>query len=128
MAMKGGGGPQKSRVHSTPRSPERPQYQVSTLTKALDTLEALAKTNVDVGLTELAKRIGLSPPTLFRILSTLQARGYVQKNIHLSQYRLGLKTWEIGIAAIRRLTIREVAHPWLEQLMRETNETTHLAV
>ena len=57
------------------------RYFVATLAKALDTLEALAEVDSDISLAKLAKRLGFSSPTLFRILSTLCARGYVQKNM-----------------------------------------------
>jgi DNA-binding IclR family transcriptional regulator len=114
------------------RRDENPRYFVSTLAKALETLETLAQVNVegetDIGLTDLAKRVHLSTPTLFRILSTLQSRGYVQKNTQTSRYQLTLKTWEVGSAAVRRLAIREVARPWMEKLVKETGETAHLAV
>jgi DNA-binding IclR family transcriptional regulator len=114
------------------RRDENPRYFVATLAKALETLEALAQVNAegdaDIGLTELAKRVRLSVPTLFRILSTLQSRGYVQKNAQTSHYHLTLKTWEVGAAAVRRLTIREVARPWMEQLVKDTGETAHLAI
>src|SRR5262245_57150924 len=121
-----------TKPRSLRRKDEDPKYFVSTLAKALETLEALAQVNAegeaDIGLTELGKRVHLSVPTLFRILSTLQSRGYVQKNAQTSRYQLTLKTWEVGTAAVRRLTIREVARPWMEQLMKDTSETAHLAI
>jgi DNA-binding IclR family transcriptional regulator len=120
--------PNTAKVQSLHRRHGNPRYFVSTLAKALDVLEALAEVDSDVGLTELAKRVHLSTPTLFRILSTLQARGYVQKNVQTSLYRLALKTWEVGTAAFRRLAIREVARPWIEKLVKELGETVHLAV
>lgn len=125
-------GARTTKPRSLRRKDEDPKYFVSTLAKALETLETLAQVNTEgesgIGLTDLAKRVHLAVPTLFRILTTLQSRGYVQKNEQTSRYQLTLKTWEVGSAAVRRLTIREVARPWMEQLVKETNETAHLAV
>ena len=104
------------------------RYFVATLAKALDTLEALAEVDSDISLAKLAKRLGFSSPTLFRILSTLCARGYVQKDMQTGQYRLTLKAWEVGMAAVRQLAVREVARPWIERLVEELRETVHLAV
>lgn len=104
----------------------RPAYLTATLAKGLDVLEALAELE-EVGLSELARRLGVSGPTLFRILATLGARGYVQKS-PASRYRLTLKAWELGAKAVRRIRLRDVARPFLEQLAAATGETVHLSV
>lgn len=104
----------------------RPAYMTATLAKGLDVLEALAEVE-ETGLSELARRLGVSGPTLFRILATLAARGYVQKSA-ASRYRLTLKAWEIGAKAVRRIRLRDVARPFMERLAAETGETVHLSV
>lgn len=104
----------------------RPAYLTATLAKGLDVLEALAEVE-EIGLTELARRLGVSGPTLFRILATLGARGYVQKS-PASRYRLTLKAWEIGAKAVRRIRLRDVARPFMARLAAATGETVHLSV
>ena len=104
----------------------RPAYLTATLAKGLDVLEALAEVE-EIGLSELARRMGVSGPTLFRILATLGARGYVQKS-PASRYRLTLKAWEIGAKAVRRIRLRDVARPFMERLAAATGETVHLSV
>lgn len=104
----------------------RPAYMTATLAKGLDVLEALAEVE-ETGLSELARRLGVSGPTLFRILATLAARGYVQKSA-ASRYRLTLKAWEIGAKAVRRIRLHDVARPFMERLAAATGETVHLSV
>ena len=104
----------------------RPAYLTATLAKGLDVLEALAEVE-EIGLTDLARRLGVAGPTLFRILATLTARGYVQKS-PATRYRLTLKAWEIGAKAVRRIALRDVARPFLARLLAETEETVHLSV
>lgn len=104
----------------------RPAYMTATLAKGLDVLEALADVE-ETGLSELARRLGVSGPTLFRILATLAARGYVQKTA-ASRYRLTLKAWEIGAKTVRRIRLRDVARPFMERLAAATGETVHLSV
>ncbi len=104
----------------------RPAYMTATLAKGLDVLEALADVE-ETGLSELARRLGVSGPTLFRILATLAARGYVQKSA-ASRYRLTLKAWEIGAKTVRRIRLRDVARPFMERLAAATGETVHLSV
>ncbi|MBI3709568.1 MAG: IclR family transcriptional regulator [Proteobacteria bacterium] len=102
-------------------------YFTATLAKGLDVLEALAEVE-DVNLTDLSRRLGVSGPTLFRILATLGQCGYVQKAAKTSRYRLTLKAWEVGARAVRRLTMRDVARPWVEALAKESREAVHLGV
>lgn len=104
----------------------RPAYLTATLAKGLDVLEALSDVE-ETGLSELARRLGVSGPTLFRILATLVARGYVQKSA-ASRYRLTLKAWEIGAKAVRRIRLGDVARPFMERLAAATSETVHLSV
>ncbi|MEO8559236.1 MAG: IclR family transcriptional regulator [Rhodospirillales bacterium] len=105
---------------------DKPAYFTATLAKGLGVLEALAEVE-DAGLTELARRVDVSSPTLFRILATLVGSGYVQKTPD-SRYRLTLKSWEMGARVVGRIAIRGVALPRMEQLVAEINESPHLAV
>lgn len=104
-----------------------PVYFTATLAKGLDVLEALSALE-DASLTELARKLGVSGPTLFRILATLAARGYVEKHPISGRYRASLKAWALGAMVARRLTLRDVARPHLEALLAETGEAPHLAV
>jgi len=104
---------------------DAPPYLTATLAKGLDVLEALAERE-EAGLTELANEIGLSGPTLFRILATLTAAGYVQKSA--GRYRVSLKMWELGARAVRRLNLGELARPAMERVVRASDEAAHLAM
>jgi len=107
--------------------PPRPAYFTATLAKGLDVLEALSA-HEDASLTELSRQLGVSGPTLFRILATLAAKGYVEKHARSGRYRATLKSWTLGAQAVRRLTLRDVARPHLEALLAETSEAPHLAL
>lgn len=104
-----------------------PPYFTATLAKGLDVLEALSALE-DASLTELVQRLGVSGPTLFRILATLAGRGYVEKHPRSGRYRASLKAWALGATVARRLTLGDVARPHLEALLAETGEAPHLAV
>lgn len=101
-------------------------YLATTLIKGLEVLEALSELE-ETGLTELAQRLELPSPTLFRLLATLVEQGYVRKT-PASRYRLTLKSWEIGARVAERMPLRTVARPFLEQLAARTAETVHLSV
>ena len=104
----------------------KPPYFTATLAKGLDVLAALAELD-EIGLSELARRLGVSGPTLFRILATLTAEGYVEKSAE-GRYRLTLKLWELGARRVGRLAVRDVARPEIERLVEELGEAAHLGV
>lgn len=104
----------------------KPAYMTATLAKGLDILEALSEVE-EIGLSDLARKQGVSGPTLFRILATLGERGYVRKS-PAGRYSITLKAWEIGAKAVRRLALRDIARPFMERLAADTQETVNLSV
>ena len=90
--------------------------------------ETMAQSRQVFGITELAQRLGWSTSKTFRIIATLDAIGYLRKDPHSRKYRLGIRFWELGCAAVDSLDLREVARPFLENLMKKTLETAVLGV
>jgi len=105
-----------------------PSYTLHTLQKGLADLEALAAAEGDLTLTELAHRLKESRSGVFRLLRTLQERGYVQQDAESMRYRLGLRAWEVGCKAVRQTGLLEAAQPVLKWLAHVTGETSILAV
>jgi DNA-binding IclR family transcriptional regulator len=103
-------------------------YTVHTLDKGLAVLEALAAAGEDLTLTEVAHRLKESRTAVFRLLRTLQERGYVQQDAGSKRYRLGLGAWEVGSRALRRTGLVEAAQPVLKWLAQVTGETSLLSV
>lgn len=97
-----------------------------TLAKGLDVLESLADGD-EAALGGLARRVGLSEPTLYRLLATLAARGYVEKAAR-GRYRLTSKLSEVGGRALRRGDLAEVAAPAMRHLTEATREAALLSV
>ena len=63
-------------------------YTVSAVDRALTLLEVLAE-RPHVGVTELAERTGNTKSLVFRLLYTLERRGYVRKDPATRTYSLG---------------------------------------
>ena len=106
----------------------RPDYTLRTLRKGLELLEAFEEGTADFALTELSKRLKESPTVVFRILKTLEGRGYIQQDPASKRYSLGLKVWEIGCRAIGRVGVTGLARPVLKWLTEMTGETSYVAV
>jgi IclR family KDG regulon transcriptional repressor len=76
----------------------------------------------------LAKRLSLHKNNVFRLLATLEHRGYIEQNIATENYRLGPKTLQLGSIFIEQRECRRQARPILEELVAASGETTVVAV
>src|SRR5512143_3713410 len=107
---------------------EKVNYTIQSVSHALDILESFTKTEDELGVTELSKRLGLHKNNVFRLLATLEHRGYIEQNKATENYRLGPKTLQIGSIFIEQRECRRQARPILESLMAATGETSVVAV
>lgn len=98
-----------------------------TIARSLSVLRVLRNAEDDVGVTEIARALGLNATTTYRILRALVAAGYVTQNTHSERYRLGREAFLLGHAARRTLGL-ESAMPLLEQLAEETGESVNLVI
>jgi DNA-binding IclR family transcriptional regulator len=107
---------------------EKVNYTIQSVSHALDILESFTRTESELGVTELAKRLGLHKNNAFRLLATLEHRGYVEQNKATENYRLGPRTLQIGSIFIEQRECRRHARPVLEGLAAESGETSVVAV
>ena len=107
---------------------EKANYLIQSVSHALDILESFTKTADELGVTELSKRLGLHKNNVFRLLATLEHRGYIEQNSTTENYRLGPKTLQLGATFIEQRECRRQARPILESLMAESGETAVVAV
>ena len=68
---------------------ERDPYLVETVWRACDILETFSSDGELLRLSKVAERAGLSRPTAFRLLHTLERRGLVER-VGRNEYRLGI--------------------------------------
>jgi IclR family acetate operon transcriptional repressor len=91
-------------------------------------LESFRPRERDVSLGDLADRVGLPKSSVHRLLTTLIAHGFVDRDPATRRYTLGIRLFELGSAAIHERGLYGAAQPQLEGLSRSTGETCHLAV
>lgn len=101
------------------------RYQSRAVTRALDVLEQFPDGATVYSLKELSHRTGFPESSLFRLLVTLEARGYLHQESD-GAYRLSDRVLR-GKQYERATQLREKVHPLLVQLARFCNETTSLA-
>ena len=103
-------------------------YRVQVLDRAFQILDLLADEKSGVGLMEVAQRLKLHKSTAHRLIMSLELRRFVEKNTITGKYHLGSRLMELGLSAVARLDVYEVAGPHLRTLVKETGETAHLGV
>lgn len=109
-------------------SEQTPQYTIAVVARTLDVLEALAAAETSLGATDLARCIGTTKSAAYRILTTLEQRGYVIKDARTAEYRLGGRFAYLSRRAYSIGDLREHARPLLEALHQRFRETTNLGV
>ncbi len=107
---------------------EKTDYIIQSVVHALDILESFRDIKGDQGVTELAGRLKLHKNNVFRLLATLETRGYIEQDRLTGNYRLGVKTFEMGQAFIAQTGLFKQARPVMDGLVRECNETVYVAV
>ncbi len=107
--------------------PRRPPYAAPAVEAALSILETLGTVH-ELGVTDLAKKLGLGKSSVYRLLATLGRRGYVEKNPQSERYRLTYRLFAVASLAADRFGLREAAHPVMERLVFRSGETVNLGV
>ncbi|WP_068091178.1 IclR family transcriptional regulator [Novosphingobium rosa] len=93
---------------------------VKSLNLALDVIEAVASAEEDIGVTELAVRLGLTKATVFRHLQTLVERNYLAQNARTSRYRLGIQCQLLAQLSSNRIDLRSASEEVAQWLREET--------
>ncbi len=113
----------------TARAQARPTVDggLQSVLAALDVLDCFA-TDDELGVSELARRIGVAKSTAHRLLTTLCARGLAEHDEQTGRYRLGMRLYELGQLALDRNEMRTRALPVLRELQYVSGGTIHFAV
>jgi DNA-binding IclR family transcriptional regulator len=101
---------------------------VAALRNGLQVLKSFSVTEPVLGVTEIARRIGLSPSTVYRALVTLAEEGLVERDSGSDRYRLSVGVVALAGPLLANLDIREVARPYLEQLALASRESVNLGI
>jgi IclR family KDG regulon transcriptional repressor len=107
---------------------QTPKYEVRSVKRALTLLRTFLAHEGELSAAEMSKETGLDPSTVFRLLLTLEAQGFVEVNHTTGKYRPGVTLLELGSRFLKNNDIRSRAIGHLERLRDEFGETVHLTV
>ncbi len=106
---------------------EKSEYIIQAVSHALDLLEQFHDDMDELGVTELSKRLKLHKNNVFRLLATLESRGYIEQNKATEGYRLGLKSLALGQTFIKQMGLLRNAQPVIQHLKDACGETSYVA-
>lgn len=89
---------------------------MSALARGLSVLRAFGPDNRAIGNAEIAKRVGLSKPTVSRITFTLTELGYLRYDEDVGRYTLGPGVLTLGYDVMAQMEIRDIARPLMQEL------------
>jgi len=110
-----------------PAKKPKSDYVIQTVINALRLLEEFDGQD-ELGVTELSRYLDLHKNNVFRLLATLEQRGYIEQSTSNDRYRLGYRCLELGEAFGRSHALLDRARPVVRQLADDCAETAHLGV
>jgi IclR family KDG regulon transcriptional repressor len=107
---------------------DKTNYVIQSVAHSLDVLEQFFGDGDELGVTELSKRLKLHKNNVFRLLATLEARGYIEQNKTNENYRLGIKCLHLGRRYIHHMGLVRQARPILAEVARKCRESAFVAI
>ncbi len=107
---------------------DRQRVGVQSLGRAFAILETIARHREGISLAELSKLVGLHNSTTFHLAKTMVSLGYLRQERDSKRYRVGRPLFALAASALDEIEMVNFATPILEELARETGESSHFAV
>jgi IclR family KDG regulon transcriptional repressor len=107
---------------------DRQRSGVQSLGRAFAILEQVARHREGIGLAELSKLVGLHNSTTFHLAKTMVSLGYIRQERDSKRYRIGRPLFALAASALDEIEMVNVATPIMEELSRDTGESSHFAV
>ena len=104
------------------------RYLVRSVERALAVLALFVEGDGRLTLAEISAKVGLPQSTVFRLLTTLEASGFIERPIEGGRYQLGLRSLALGSAFLRHNDLLGCANRFLVSLRDACGETIHIGV
>ncbi len=105
-----------------------PRYLVPAVKRAFEIIELLASRDAGSSISEIRRELHLPLSSVATIVYTLTDLGFLERDEQTSRYRLSVKMFGIARRALDRTDLVAQCHGLLEELVRTSNLTGHLAV
>lgn len=124
-----------TKLRATAQSADEPGFQddeqdkdfVTALARGLELLRSFTPDASLLGNQELARKTGLPKATISRLTHTLAKLGCLKKQSTSGKYQLDVGVLAFGYQLLSNLTVRTIAHPYMEELSVYANSTVAMA-
>jgi DNA-binding IclR family transcriptional regulator len=105
-----------------------PEYSAPALDKALDILEVLSSADGPLSQADLAAAVGRSVSQIFRVVATLERRGYLFRDAQTGLYLLSTRLFDLAHRQEPLRSLAAAALPVMRRLADETRSSCNLSV
>lgn len=103
-------------------------YEAPIVKKAFQILQLIARQDKRMTISDLSRELGIGKSTVHGILHALRKAGAVARDDRTRCYSLGLALFELGRKAYGRIDLKDIARPFMEDLMRTTRQSVFLGI
>ncbi|NNL42958.1 MAG: IclR family transcriptional regulator [Desulfobacterales bacterium] len=104
------------------------KYQAPIVKKAFQILRLISDTDRGLKMSELSRDLGISKSTVHGITTALEELGAITRNPLTKKFALGFTLLELGRSVYSKTDIKDLARPFMEDLMEKTEESVFLGV
>jgi DNA-binding IclR family transcriptional regulator len=104
------------------------RYIAPSVKKAFEILRVVSQSRGGVGVSELARDLKMAKSTVHGIASALEELGAIVRDPLTKKYRIGPTLLELGRLAFSQIDVKDLARPFMVDLMEKTEESVFLGV
>jgi len=98
------------------------------LARGLSILALISQEEGEVGVRDIARRMGISSSIVHRLVRTLSDMGYLEQNLSTQRYRIGFKAFDVGNSYLRFHNLESIAARELAVLANEHQLNAFLGI
>lgn len=103
-------------------------YFAPSVKRAFEILKLVSASKDGVGISEIARGLGMAKSTVHGMTSALGEIGVVLRDPVTKRYTLGFTLFELGKSAYSQIDLKDLARPVAEELMERTQASVFLGV
>lgn len=100
----------------------------NSLRRAISVIKIFSADNLEMTCAEIARKLGVSSITAYRILSALKSEGLLEQNPANKKYHIGAELYIKGSLFLRATNLPDTARPVIKEMNNLTEEAVNLSI
>ena len=106
----------------------RDSVNIAAVERALKVMEVICYEEREMGVNEIASKMGDYPSTIYRVIATLVAHGYLYQNPESNKYGLNYKVVMLGKNVEENSTLIRISKPYADAIAAEFKENVNVGI